>query len=209
MERRFLSTALTVEKRADGKPMICGYGSVFYDAADPGTQYELYDDMFERIMPGCFDAALKEDHDCRALFNHDPSLVLGRTASGTCRLSVDKKGLRYEIDPPDTQLARDLMTSIGRGDVSGSSFSFNITDVTWRRVDDGDSDIFIREINSVELFDVSPVTYPAYKSTTSGMRAEVDQAGKEAIAKELAQWRAKNGGLALRRRRQLLAESDS
>ncbi|MCT7656157.1 HK97 family phage prohead protease [Oceanimonas sp. NS1] len=65
----------------------------------------------------------------RALFNHDPNFVLGRTRSGTLALSVDADGLRYEIDPPDTQTVRDLVLApLARGDITGSSFAF-----AWRR----------------------------------------------------------------------------
>jgi HK97 family phage prohead protease len=67
------------------------YGAVFFDPDDSGTEYEMYDDVFERIMPGAFDKALRED-DVRGTFNHDSSCLLGRTASGTMRLSVDRRG---------------------------------------------------------------------------------------------------------------------
>ena len=113
MERRFLTAGsnMRLEARAEGElPKIIGYASVFYDGT-AGTQYELWDDTFERIMPGAFDRALKED-DCRALVNHDANNLLGRTASGTLRLSIDKTGLRYEIDTPNTTLGRDTIENI-------------------------------------------------------------------------------------------------
>lgn len=185
MERRIFTQAdapLRVEKRADGAPMICGYASVFYDAGDPGTQYSLYDDLQERVMPGAFDRAARED-DVRALFNHDPNCILGRTTSKTLRLSIDKKGLRYEIDAPDTSAGRDLLASVTRGDVTGSSFGFDVTAVMWRK----DGDNYVREIHGTKLYDVSPVTYPAYNSTTAGIRSET--ADKEQVRRDLETWK--------------------
>jgi HK97 family phage prohead protease len=71
----------------------------------------------EMIMPGAFKDAIKNS-DVRALFNHDPNLLLGRTESGTLRIKEDKAGLRYDVDLPDTVTGRDVQTLIKRGDVS-------------------------------------------------------------------------------------------
>lgn len=170
MERRFVAQALsnvTLETREEGQPpAISGYGAVFYDG-NPGTEYKLWSNAIERIMPSAFDRAAKED-DVRGLFNHDPNMLLGRTSSGTMKLSVDSRGLKYEIEPPDTQCGRDTVTSLKRKDLTGSSFAFIVKSETWR--DEGD--ISIREINEVELYDCGPVTFPAYVGTTSGMRSE-------------------------------------
>lgn len=172
IERRFNSHAAKVEARADGGKSISGYAAVFYDPADPGTEYELWQNVFERIDPQAFARAIAEKHDCRGLFNHDANQILGRVAAGTCRLSVDARGLKYEIDCPDTQQAKDLCASIERGDVTGSSFSFIARKRTW--MDDGEREISI--IGDVDLFDVGPVTFPAYESTTSTVRsAELEQ----------------------------------
>lgn len=187
MQRRFLSSSQRpVEVRADDgqPPKITGYAACFYRADDPGTEFELmrYGNyrVVERLMPGCFDRAVKED-DCRATFNHDMSLLLGRTRSGTCRLAIDSVGLRYEIDPPDTQTARELMESLRRGDVTGSSFSFDYLKKSIILETDVDSERDIVEVRDVTLYDVGPVTFPAYLSTTAGVRS-VDQ---ESLKREL------------------------
>lgn len=168
-ERRALAMK-TAEVRIaeDGdERQIVGYAAVTYDGT-PDTEYELYEDYVERIMPGAFDRALAEKDDVRGLFNHDPDNLLGRTSAGTMALAVDKKGLRYEIQPGDTTMARDVVEHIKRGDVDGSSFAFRVTDEDIRKEDD----VYIREISGVRLFDVGPVTYPAYTATTSGYRTE-------------------------------------
>ena len=121
----------------------------------------------EIILPGAFDRALREAHDVRALWNHNADVVLGRTKSGTLRLSVDEHGLRSEIDMPETRAAEDALASIRRGDVDGMSFGFRVLTDNWRSQDG----VQIRELTDLELLDVSPVAYPAYPATQVSTRA--------------------------------------
>lgn len=161
MERRFTPFMdVEIESRDGAASRIRGYGAVFYDGSER-TEYKLWDDLVERIMPGSFDKAIAED-DVRALFNHDPNMLLGRTTAKTLALSVDKRGLRYEIDPPDTETGRNVVAAVKRRDLTGSSFSFKITDQEFRT----EGGIDIREIKGVRLYDVGPVTFPAYEATT-------------------------------------------
>ena len=141
--------------------MITGYASVFWNPEDSRTQFTMGERFVERIMPGAFDATLVSDAEVVALFNHDPSLLLGRRSAGTLRLSVDKRGLRYEIDQGETQISRDVAAMQERRDVIGSSFGFLVDDETSRQ----EGKTFVREINSVTLRDVGPVTFPAYSGT--------------------------------------------
>ena len=163
-----ISADFLIDEREDGTS-IRGYAAVFYDGSDDGTEYQLGDNLFERIAPGAFDRALSESDDVRALFNHDPNYILGRSSAGSLRLSVDDRGLLYEIDldmsdPDSTRVLR----KVERGDVSGSSFAFTIDDQEIVQ-DEGRN---IREIRSVSLYDVGPVTFPAYESASSGVRME-------------------------------------
>jgi HK97 family phage prohead protease len=86
----------------------------------------------------------------------------------TASLFIDQTGLRYTCDPPDTQMTRHVLESIRSGNVTGSSFSFLVTDVTWAE----EGDLAVREIRGVELFDVGPVTFPAYSGTTAQVRKQ-------------------------------------
>lgn len=167
--------------RAEGKPLlITGYGAVFYRAGDPGTEYWLWSDMVERIMPGAFDRAILED-DCRCFFNHDATLVLGRNRAGTLRLRVDERGLLYETTPPDTQLVRDqVVAPIERGDVTGSSFMFLPRKTVWVEEQQDGKPLYIRELHDCELWEVGPVVFPAYEATTTGVRAEAAAAASAA-----------------------------
>jgi HK97 family phage prohead protease len=127
-------------------------------------------------MPGAFDRAVKED-DVRALQNHDPRLLLGRSAAGTLALEVTSEGLAYRIAPPPTSVGRDTVTLLERGDLDGSSFAFQISTggVEWteERVTVGGNQItiYVRNIKAVDLYDVGPVTYPAYTGTSAGTRS--------------------------------------
>jgi uncharacterized protein len=163
-------SGVRLEKRADGKRMIRGYAAVFYDAANrEGTEYWLWSDIVERIMPGAFDRAIAEKHDARGLFNHDANCILGRVSSGNSRLGVDSFGLWYEIDedPTDPDWQR-VAAKIDRGDVTGSSFAFVATRTTWSEVSTDTEQYWIRQIEDVDLYDYSPVTWPAYSGTTAG-----------------------------------------
>jgi len=181
------------DAKSDVMPQISGYAAVFYDENDSGTEYQMWDDVVERIMPGAFDEALARPDDVRGLFNHDPDHILGRTASGTLTLSVDERGLWYVIDPPDTEMARSLVMAIERGDVSGASFGFVPGKTVF--VDDDDEDMLVIERHMVTLWDVSPVTYPAFESATSGTRS----GGSGDVPAEVDQWRRrKQSGRAAR-----------
>lgn len=196
MERRAAKAGeCRIEARADGGKMLVGYGAVFYRANDPGTEYKLWRGAVERIGRGAFDNALKRKDDVRGLFNHDANQVLGRTGSSTMRLAVDDKGLRYEIDLPDTQTANDVAASIARGDITGSSFSFSVDGEQWQR--DAERETEIRTITDVHLYDVGPVTFPAYESSTTGVRADGDTGEAEHSRK---QWRDRERSMEVRLR---------
>lgn len=175
-------------KRDGKRDGIRGYAAVYYDQNDPGTEYRLWSDMVERIRPGAFDRAVRED-DVRGLFNHDESQLLGRTKAGTMRLASDARGLSYEIDPPDTQAGRDTVESLRRGDIDGSSFMFVPMKVTWeeQRKADG-STLTVRWIDEVMLYDCGPVTFPAYTATEAGIRFA---GGDDAIRAEHEAWKSR------------------
>lgn len=160
--RHLRSSAAKIRAEGAEKPTLIGYAARFYDPSDAGTEYWLWENqLVERIMPGAFDRAVKED-DVLALFNHNEDAVLGRTESKTLRLSVDKMGLKYEISPPDTQVGRDVTELVRRGDLGGSSFAFIPSDIT-NRIEDG---VEVVEIRGVKLYDVSVVGRPAYAATS-------------------------------------------
>lgn len=162
IERRFVEVADLAVRAADGDqpPMIVGHAAVFNQTADLGY-------FKERVAPGTFRQTIQED-DIRALWNHNEDHVLGRNRAGTLSLEEDSTGLAVRIMPPDTQMSRDLMVSMKRGDVSQMSFGFR------RRshiiTQDADGNV-TRTLTDVKLFDVSPVAFPAYTGTDASVRS--------------------------------------
>jgi len=160
-ERRTLHSEFRVEQREDGKKLIRGHAAVFNVETDLGW-------FRERIAPGAFRESIETD-DVRALFNHDENFILGRNKAGTLTMREDEQGLYVEIDPPDTQVARDLVTSIERGDISQMSFGFQTIKDSWETEENAAKDL--RTLEKVKLWDVSPVTFPAYQETDVAVRS--------------------------------------
>jgi HK97 family phage prohead protease len=173
MERRAYN--FTVEKRDDETKKLIGHAAVFDTIGDGGF-------FREKISPGAFTKSIQSD-DVRALFNHDSNYVLGRNTAGTLKLSEDQRGLVVEIDPPDTQWARDLLTSIERGDISQMSFGFETIKDSWERGAKNEPDL--RTLEEVKLWDVSPVTFPFYLETDIALRNREAWINEEVVNKPL------------------------
>ena len=156
IERRYIP--IDSEFRYDtDKNEVEGYASVF------GIEYDVFG-FKESVSRGAFKKTIKEN-DIRGLFNHDPSYVLGRNKAGTLELKEDEYGLHYLIKLPNTTYANDLKESISRGDVSQSSFGFQVIKDVW------ENDFSKRTITEAKLFDVSPVTFPASEKTEVKLRS--------------------------------------
>jgi len=148
---------------------------VFNSPADIGGRFT------EIIAPGAFAAALGAD--VRALIDHDPGRVIGRSKAGTLRLSEDAIGLVVEIDLPDTSDGRDLAVSIERGDISGMSFAFKSTKENW---DETDPKKPKRIILGLDLRDVSVVAFPAYPDTSVALRSLADARKAQRVTNHLS-----------------------
>ncbi len=174
-----------IHRTEDNKKILEGYASVFYDPNDPGTEYQLWPGVVERIMPGAFNKSLTEGKDVVGLFNHNFDHLLGRTASGTLRLRVDAKGLYYTIDVGETTISQDVWQMAMRKDITGSSFGFYPVETKFIDLEDGG---LIIERHVADLVDVSPVTNPAYASS------EVSARSRSATERELHRnnWFAKS-----------------
>lgn len=171
IERRFFTTTLTPDEARqaeDGKMIFSGIAS---SVNEPYTLYE--DDTYafiEVIAPGAFRDAAK--WDVRVLLNHDPNFILGRTAAGTAKIEERANGLYYEWDNDGAiSYAADLARSIKRGDITQSSFAFAMGDFEERYYDeDGKKKVKRTILNFRQIYDVSPVTYPANQNTSVNKR---------------------------------------
>ena len=154
-----------IREDAEGNPVISGYAAVFNKPSE-----EFFPKFREMIAPGAFDGRLNDD--VRATIDHEGGLnVLGRTKSNTLKLSIDDTGLKYELTPPETNAGRDIVEIVKRGDIDQSSFAFRMAagGDEYSEDDDGNVTRTIKKIS--KLFDVSPVTYPAYPDTTVAVRS--------------------------------------
>jgi HK97 family phage prohead protease len=174
IERRIAGSIEVVESRKNGKKQpskLVGYAALF------NKPTELFPGLIERIAPGAFTRTLAEGADVRALVDHDPSKIIGRTKSGTLALQENRRGLKVAIDAADTQAGRDILKSVDRGDVDQMSFGFRVVKESWEEKKDGS---VIRTLEDVDLFDVSAVTFPAYADTTIAARSlELRKQGSE------------------------------
>lgn len=171
-ERTFQADGLEVRDGIDGAPpIVAGYAVVFdsWSEAMVDGRGRLFR---ERVAPTAFDRALGANPDIRALWNHNADFPLGRTRNGTLRVQKDARGLRFELTAPSTSWGRDAVESIRRGDVSGVSFAFSVRKEggdTWTR--GGGDGIAERTLLDADLYEVSPVTFPAYPATSVGVRS--------------------------------------
>ncbi len=156
-ENRFCSGKVEVRKAEDGQEYIEGRGIVFNDLSNDLGGFQ------ERILPGALDGV--DLSDVYSFVNHDPSVVLGRTKSGTMDISVRSDGVYYKVSPPKG--AGRYLENIKRGDIDGSSFSFRVDerDVEWEK---RDGDVPIRNIKKFTVVrEIGPVVGPAYTTTTA------------------------------------------
>jgi uncharacterized protein len=155
MERRSFDLRAAREEKT-----LSGHAAVFNQRADLGW-------FREEIAPGAFADSIAND-DIRALWNHNSNFVLGRNKAKTLELSEDATGLAVKIYPPDTQPGRDALVSIERGDVSQMSFGFDVIEQKWTVLDDKTE---LRTILKAKIYEVSPVTFPAYTGTDISARS--------------------------------------
>lgn len=185
-ERRYLAIAdigddaLGLEERADGPARIRGI-------APPWNSWSVDLGGFrERFMPGAFRKFLERAPtdprgraDVIAAWNHDESRLLGRTTNGTLELRESDRGLEYVATPPEGTATTNEVLALIRGKyIYGSSFAFTVTD-GGETFDTDPAGKITRTITDAVLYDVSPVTRPAYPSSTLGLRS-------------LERWKAEN-----------------
>lgn len=179
IEVRSIVSDLQIRQQEDGSKgrTITGYAAKFDTWSEP-----IYGWFVEKIARGAFEKT--DMSDVIMVFNHDISGVLARTTSGTLKLSVDETGLRFEFEAPETTLGNDMLELVRRGDISKCSFKFVVETDEWRYADDANKlEYDERTVKSIaRLYDVSLVTYPAYKDTEASVREHLEQRKREALA---------------------------
>lgn len=168
-EIRALPVSLEVRATgADGKRTIAGY--IDYNSPSDVITDRWGDRFIEELAPGCFDGSLAT-REVVGLWSHDIAQVLGNTKSKTLRITSNQDRLSFELDLPDTQAGNDAWEVIQRGDVTGLSFGMIVKDDKWSSVDQDGETVYKRTIIEADLYEVSPVAFPAYPSAEVACRS--------------------------------------
>lgn len=163
IERRYTSgdTGKAELRAADGEKRIGGYAASF------NRQSKNLGGFIEVVDPIAFNQSRGDGWpDVIARYNHDDNQLLGTTAAGTLRMSIDQYGLAYDVLPPRSMGY--VVELVERGDVRKSSFAFRTISDDWSTTDQGYP---LRRLTGVQLVDVAPVNTPAYNDTSAGLRS--------------------------------------
>jgi len=163
----FEASELRLETRADKMPKIMGLAAVFNDIGQPVVGVPF---LQVTMLPGAFKKTLRRGDEVVALFDHDFGNVIGRRSAGSLKLEETSRGLRVEIDPPDTTVARDLITNIRAGNLKGMSIGFVVPNGGSKLIIDEETEL--RVISEVDLFEVSVVAMPVFEATTVNLNAK-------------------------------------
>lgn len=183
-----------IEVRQDGaRPRLVGYAAMF------GVRSLDLGGFVETIKAGAFARSLKTGTDIRAFVDHDSGLIIGRRSANTLIIAEDSRGLRVEITPPDTQAGRDVIENVRVGNLDQMSFGFRVPK-------DGDTwDLKaappVRELQAIDLLEVSVVAMPAYPQTEIALRAMATARGqgRPTVAELAIAWQRKRELWATRR----------
>jgi len=183
VERRYIDPLMEVRAGDGDNQQIRGIAAVVDKTTDLGF-------FEERLSRGAFDNVLNDD--VVALFNHDSNLPLARTTAknaGKLTLRINEDGhLAYSYPQPTTSIGKDLTENIRNEVIQHSSFAFTIAEEVWEFASkENGREKDLRTITKIErLYDVSPVTYPAYNDTKVGVR------NKESLISDKEQAHNKN-----------------
>lgn len=180
-EVRFCTNEVRIVEDGESSRLISGYAAVF------NQRTRLSERLEEVIAPGAFTSSLK--NDVRALWSHNPDMVIGRSTNGSLVLGEDHHGLNFSLKLPDTTQGRDAYTLIKGGYVTGVSFGFRVKKDSWERGSEGSP--HVRTLLDVDLIEISPTPFPAYPQTSVSARS-VDEMLKEKESEWL--WTEKQKG---------------
>jgi HK97 family phage prohead protease len=168
---------IDLEYRGLTTPTIRGYAVVF------GRRSENLGGFVEEISPAAVDRTLNEKIALRALVDHDTGEIIGRLSAGTLRVAKDERGLRVEIDPPNSPRGQNVVEAIRRRDMTGMSFGFQTLADAWITTLDPP----IRTVTDMRIREVSLVSFPAYAQTEAALRSLALARPRQTVTERLAQ----------------------
>lgn len=165
-EQRYRPTELEMRGKPGAGAVLAGYVAVFDQPS--AVLWDFRSGHFvERIDGRAFNKTIHEA-DVKALRNHDPNLIVGRSKAGVgnIRFLPDSTGLYHELEVPDTATARSLYEDVQHGLIDQMSFAFRAIEDDW----DSEAKVPERRLLEVALEDISYVAFPAYPQTTADAR---------------------------------------
>jgi uncharacterized protein len=169
-EIRALPVALEIRANDENDETRTILGAIKYNNESREMRDYWGDTFVEEIAEGAFVESLKS-RGVVGLWSHDTTQVLGNTKSGTLRIDDTKTELRFELDIPDTSVGNDSWALIKRGDVDGVSFGMKVTKEKWSSEDRDEGKVYKRTILAADLYEISPVAFPAYPLNEVAVRS--------------------------------------
>jgi len=158
--------------------MIEGYAIVFNE------QSQLLADWYqgpyrEIIHPEAIDMEKLNASDIKMTLWHNREKLIARSCkgSGTLKLSVDERGVKYEFEAPRTPDGETALELVRRGDLAGSSFTYWSDENTSVRYEKDEEGVLLRHVNSIDnIYEMTIASDPAYQQTSVSAR-EVESHG--------------------------------
>ncbi|QRN92065.1 HK97 family phage prohead protease [Mammaliicoccus sciuri] len=111
-------------------------------------------------------------NDTRLLVSHDVNRIPLAKSPKTMKIWNDEVGMHFRATLPDTEEARSVYTAVKRGDMSGVSFGFTVSDGSQY-----DVNTRTRTINKIDkVLEFSVVNFPAYEEASVEARNQIQDA---------------------------------
>ena len=134
------------------------------------TTIDSWEGLFkERIAPGAFKKTLRERSPVLQ-FDHGQHPMIGSIPIGTISsLKEGPDGLRVKARMSDNWLVSPVRDAIASGAITGMSIRFRVVADSWMKPKDGKMPE--RTITEISLAELGPVVFPAYPTTSVGVRS--------------------------------------
>lgn len=167
-----------VRDQSSEMPVLRGHFAVWDTPTEIRSAYEGH--FIERFAPGSMTKTLSESRDrIKVLFQHgkDPQIA-DKPLGPISRLEPDDVGAYYEVPMLDTAYNRELIPGLEKN-LYGASFRFQVISEEFnkrpKRSEDNPQGIPERTVTEAKVIEFGPVTFPAYREATAGLRSMTDE----------------------------------
>jgi HK97 family phage prohead protease len=177
------AASFELRNQSDDGFTLEGYAAVF----DSPTRIDSWEGRFDEVIArGAFAKTISERKPVMQ-FDHGHDIATGSVPIGAIQeLREDAQGLFVSARLHDNQRVEPIRQAIASGAIDGMSFRFAVLRDEWN--DDASLDAPLRTVREVALFELGPVVFPAYESTSVGIRsllADLDEPQRRRLLAEL------------------------